>query len=94
MEEKILEVIDKSIRPYLNSHNGDIQFIGVKDGVVKVRLLGQCSNCALSRDTVKNVIETSLKLKIQQVKKVEVVNYISQETLDLAKKILNKDLDD
>lgn len=87
MKKKIMEVIDKSIRPYLNSHNGDIQLVGVKDGVVKVRLLGQCSNCALSRDTVKNVIETSLKLKIEQVKEVEVVDYISQDTLELAKNI-------
>ncbi len=94
MEEEILKVINKTIRPYLNSHNGDIQLIGIKDGVVTVRLLGQCSNCPLSRNTVKNVIETSLKLNIEKVKEVEVVDYMSQDTLDLAKKILNKDSDD
>jgi Fe-S cluster biogenesis protein NfuA len=90
MNKKILKIIDKKIRPYLNSHNGDIEVMEIKDGIVKVRLLGQCSNCISTRYTMENIIESSLKSEISEVKKVELIDYISEDTLNLAKKILSK----
>lgn len=90
MKEKILEVIDKKIRPYLRSHKGDVELLDIEDGVVRIRLLGQCSGCISADYTVKDVIETFLKEKIPQIKKVELVNCMSEETLDMARKILGR----
>lgn len=90
MNEKILKVIDEKVRPYLSSHNGDIQVLGVKDGVVKIKLLGKCSGCISAKYTVQDVVETSLKSEIPEIKKVELIDYLSEETLDMARKILSK----
>ena len=41
IEDSVKEVIEK-IRPALQADGGDIELVGVEDGVVKVRLRGAC----------------------------------------------------
>ncbi len=72
MKEKVNEVIQK-IRPQLQMDGGDIELVDVKDGVVKVRLLGHCRGCAYSQMTIKNGVEKALKQVIPEVKYVESV---------------------
>ncbi|AWI03240.1 NifU family protein [Clostridium drakei] len=90
MNENILKVIDKKVRPYLNGHNGDIQVLEVKDGIVKIRLLGQCSGCISAKYTVQDIVESSLREEIPEINKVELVDSLSEETLDMARKILSR----
>jgi Fe-S cluster biogenesis protein NfuA len=52
---------------------GDVELVDVKDGVVKVRLLGHCAGCPMSQMTVKMGIESYLKKKVPGVKTVESV---------------------
>lgn len=92
MEEKVQQVIDKKVRPYLESHSGDIEVLEIKNGVVKIKLLGQCSGCMSAKYTVEDIVETSLKLEIPEIKKVELIDCVSKETLDLARKILSKNM--
>ncbi|WP_027623884.1 NifU family protein [Clostridium lundense] len=89
MIKEIENVIDSEIRPYLKEHYGDIELLGVKDGVVEIKLIGQCSGCPSAKYTVEDVIESNLKEKIPGIKKVILVNEVSQELLDMARKILN-----
>ncbi len=70
MKEKILDVIDK-IRPMLQQDGGDVEFVDITDGVVKVRLQGACAGCAMSQITLKEGIEKILKKEIPEVKRVE-----------------------
>ena len=42
MQEKVQTVLDK-IRPSLQADGGDIELVGVKGGVVSVRLTGHCA---------------------------------------------------
>ena len=44
--EKILE----QIRPSLQADGGDVELVGVKDGVVSLRLTGACGCCPMSTD--------------------------------------------
>lgn len=90
MKEKILKIIEEKVRPYLNSHNGDIEVIEVKEGIVKIKLLGQCSNCISAKYTVQDLVEGSIKDEIPEIKSVEVIDYIDEDTLNLARKILSK----
>jgi Fe-S cluster biogenesis protein NfuA len=92
IEKKIQDVMDKNIKPYLGKHNGDIKFLGIEDGIVKIRLLGQCSECISAKYTLENVISAALIAEIPEIKKVELLNYISADTLEMARKILNKDM--
>ena len=66
------EAIGK-IRPALQADGGDIELVGVEDGVVKVRLRGACAGCPMSQMTLKMSIEQSLKKEIPEVKSVEAV---------------------
>lgn len=85
----INKVIQDKIRPELKKHNGDIKFIDVKDGIVRIKLLGACSNCPSSRITIEQMIEVKLKEEISGIKKVLVVNEVSQDLIEMAKKLLN-----
>ena len=64
--EKILE----QIRPSLQADGGDVELIGVKDGVVSLRLTGACGCCPMSIATLKMGIERILKSKVPEVKEV------------------------
>jgi len=39
IEEQVQEVLDK-LRPFIQRDGGDIELVGVENGVVKVRLMG------------------------------------------------------
>ena len=69
IENKVKEILDK-IRPFLNNDGGDVEFIKYEDGIVYVRLLGQCIDCALADNTVKDMIEYTITFEIPDVKEV------------------------
>jgi len=53
---KVAAVMEE-IRPYLNSHGGNIELEKIEDNVVYVRMQGACSGCSLSAVTLKNGVE-------------------------------------
>jgi Fe-S cluster biogenesis protein NfuA len=67
--EKALE----EIRPRLQADGGDIEFMGVNEGVVKVKLKGACAGCPMSTMTLKMGVEQYLKKKIPEIVKVEAI---------------------
>jgi len=72
MEEKIKQAIEE-IRPALKADGGDIEFVGVKDGVVEVRLRGACHGCPGAQMTLTLGVERHLKKKVPEVKSVVAV---------------------
>jgi len=70
MREKIEEAL-KNIRPALQADGGDIELVGVDDGIVKVRLKRACGTCPSSLATLKYGVEERLKEEIPEVKSVE-----------------------
>ncbi len=73
MEEKIIQGLEQ-IRPFLQRDGGDIEFVSYDDKVVKVRLLGHCSNCPGAQMTIKGVVERLLKESYPEIDRVEAVN--------------------
>ena len=71
-EAKVAEVID-SIRPMLQNDGGDIELVGVENGVVKVRLKGACAGCPMSQMTLANFVEAALRKEVPEIKRVEAV---------------------
>ncbi len=69
-EENLRAEIEK-IRPLLQSDGGDIEFVGVDGGVVKVRLKGSCSGCAFAALTLQYSVEKTLRQTFPQVERVE-----------------------
>jgi len=72
MEEKVAAVIDE-IRPMLQAHGGDIQLVGVEEGVVKVKLQGACAGCPGAMMTLKEGVERRVKEQVPEIERVESV---------------------
>jgi Fe-S cluster biogenesis protein NfuA len=70
MFEEVQKVIETEIRPLLMMEGGDIDLISVDDGIVKVRLKGACGGCPMSALTLTNFVETMLKKRLLDVKRV------------------------
>jgi len=73
IENKVKEILDK-IRPFLNNDGGDVEFLKYEDGIVYVRLLGQCVDCAFGDNTIKDMIEYTITFEIPEVKEVININ--------------------
>jgi Fe-S cluster biogenesis protein NfuA len=69
LKDKV-EVALNKIRPALVADGGNVELVDVKDGVVKVKLVGHCAGCPMSQMTLKNGIERMLKQEIPEVKQV------------------------
>ena len=59
METRVARGIEK-VRPYLQSHGGDVELAGVRDGVVRLALRGSCGSCPSSSLTLKTAVEDAL----------------------------------
>ena len=64
---KIKEILD-TIKPYLYSDGGDLEFIKYEDGYVYIKLLGACQGCAMADVTIENGIFETLKQEIPEIK--------------------------
>lgn len=51
----------EQIRPYLHSHGGEVEVLGVANGVVRVRLIGACSGCTSAAQTLRHGVEEALR---------------------------------
>jgi len=72
-EKKIIEILEKEVKPMLALHLGSLGFVSFRDGVVSVRLEGTCRGCPLSQLTLKAGIEELLKSKVPEVTSVQAV---------------------
>src|SRR5690348_3666427 len=59
LEERVREALD-SVRPYMESHGGDVELLGVEEGVARIRLEGHCVGCAASASTLELGIRQAL----------------------------------
>lgn len=72
MREKIEKALAR-IRVGLQQDGGDIELVGIENGVVKVRLKGACAGCPMSRVTMSNFVENEIRAEVPDVKRVEAV---------------------
>ena len=59
LEERVLEALD-GVRPYMESHGGNVELLGIEEGVARLRLEGSCRGCAASSATLELAIERAL----------------------------------
>ena len=73
-ETRVTEALDQ-VRPYLGSHAGGVELLGVDSaGVVHLRLEGSCDGCPSSVQTVRLAIERAIEEAAPEVTAVEVEN--------------------
>jgi Fe-S cluster biogenesis protein NfuA/nitrite reductase/ring-hydroxylating ferredoxin subunit len=59
LDARVRGALDE-VRPYLASHGGDVELLGIEDGVVRLALQGSCDGCASSTVTLKLAIEDAI----------------------------------
>ena len=69
MDERVTKALE-TIRPMLQADGGDIQLIGIEDGIVQVQLRGACGTCPMAQMTLKMGVEKELKRQVPEVKEV------------------------
>ena len=73
--KQIEAVLDEKVRPSLRAHGGGLEIDHLEDGVLYIKLLGQCAGCP-SADLP------------ELVQKVVVVQTVSDELWEQAKRLL------
>ncbi|HXP19496.1 MAG TPA: NifU family protein [Streptosporangiaceae bacterium] len=59
IDARVQQALDR-VRPYLGSHAGGVEYLGVTDGVARLRLEGSCHGCPSSVVTVQLAIESAV----------------------------------
>jgi Fe-S cluster biogenesis protein NfuA/nitrite reductase/ring-hydroxylating ferredoxin subunit len=60
LETRVVKALEE-VRPYLKSHGGNVEFLGVEGGVARLRMQGSCSGCPSSTMTLKLAIEEAIQ---------------------------------
>jgi Fe-S cluster biogenesis protein NfuA len=71
LETRVRQALD-GVRPYLRSHGGNVELLGVADGVVRLRLQGSCRSCPSSAVTMRATVEEAIYQRAPEVAAVEV----------------------
>jgi Fe-S cluster biogenesis protein NfuA/nitrite reductase/ring-hydroxylating ferredoxin subunit len=77
LHERVIEALD-TVRPYMESHGGNVELIGIEDGVAKLALEGSCNGCAASRATLELAIKQALDEHAPDLAGLEVEGVIEE----------------
>jgi Fe-S cluster biogenesis protein NfuA len=73
LEAKVNKVL-LELRPFFEADGGDIEFVEITDeGILKVQLMGACSDCSMSMMTLKSGVEEAVKKIAPEIISVEAV---------------------
>ena len=59
LTERVAEAL-ASVRPYMESHGGNVELLGIEDGIARIRLEGSCDGCPASSSTLELAIKSAL----------------------------------
>lgn len=78
MLREIEKVLEEDVRPYLLEHEGNVRISEYKEGILKVRLTGQCCGCPSAALTTEELIAEAVKKKIPPVVFTAIDNIIQK----------------
>ncbi|MGO8883577.1 MAG: NifU family protein [Streptosporangiaceae bacterium] len=78
VDARIQRALDR-VRPYLGSHAGGVEYLGVSDGVARLRLEGSCHGCPSSTVTVQLAITGAVEEAAPEVTEVVVEGMTAPE---------------
>lgn len=77
IETRVMRALDK-VRPYLSSHGGNVELLGVNDGVVHLRFEGSCKGCPSSAMTLKLAVEEAIYESAPDVISIEADGVVAE----------------
>lgn len=91
MEEQIKKVLADKVDPALAAHYGGSVLTRLEDGVAFVRLTGACASCPAAQQTLEEIVKEAVMEEVEGVKDVVLDTSVSEDLLDMARKILNRE---
>jgi len=64
--KQIEKAMEEHVRPALAQHSGEVEIVDIKDNLVYCRLQGACADCAAADQTLKLMIEQTLKERVDE----------------------------
>jgi Fe-S cluster biogenesis protein NfuA len=78
---QIQHVLDK-VRPFLQRDGGDVIYIGFKDGVVYLRMMGACEGCAYMDNDITAGVEIILMEEVPGIIRVDATGQVPQDVMN------------
>jgi Fe-S cluster biogenesis protein NfuA/nitrite reductase/ring-hydroxylating ferredoxin subunit len=78
IEERVLAALD-TVRPYMESHGGNVELLGIEDGVAKLRLEGSCKSCRASSSTLELAVRQALEAAAPDLDGMDVEGVLEEE---------------
>jgi Fe-S cluster biogenesis protein NfuA/nitrite reductase/ring-hydroxylating ferredoxin subunit len=69
LESRVRGALEE-VRPYLESHGGNVELVGIGDGVVRLALEGSCDGCPSSAATLELAIEDAIRKAAPEVEEI------------------------
>jgi Fe-S cluster biogenesis protein NfuA/nitrite reductase/ring-hydroxylating ferredoxin subunit len=82
LEQRVISALDE-VRPYLESHGGNVELLGVDEDRVRLLLKGSCSGCPSSTMTLKLAIENAIHKAAPEIEEVAAEEETDAETTGL-----------
>jgi Fe-S cluster biogenesis protein NfuA/nitrite reductase/ring-hydroxylating ferredoxin subunit len=60
LEQRVQDALE-SVRPYMESHGGNVELLSLRNGVATINLKGSCSDCSASAVTLELAIKQALE---------------------------------
>ncbi len=77
LEDRVQAAL-KSVRPYMESHGGNVELLSVQDSVATIHLRGSCSDCSASAVTLELAIKQALEEAAPDLEGLEVLGVAPQ----------------
>ena len=86
--ESIERILDEKVRPVLREHSGDVRVASFADGVLKVKMQGNCNNCPSAVFDVEQLVAAEIREAIPEVREVALTAGVSDELLEMARELM------
>jgi Fe-S cluster biogenesis protein NfuA/nitrite reductase/ring-hydroxylating ferredoxin subunit len=77
VEERVLQALER-VRPYMESHGGDVELLGVHQGIAHLRLQGSCRSCSASSATLELAVRQALEEAAPDLDGMEVEGVVEE----------------
>ena len=87
---KLEQLLDELVRPALRAHGGDAELVSFQDGILPLRMLGQCAGCPAATMTNETLIEGQLMPLLPDLKEVILVHTVDDSLLAQARAMMQR----
>ncbi|HXU47338.1 MAG TPA: NifU family protein [Thermoanaerobaculia bacterium] len=69
LRTRVVQALDL-VRPYLQSHGGDVELVELTERTVTLRLTGACHGCSMSATTLRQGVEETLQTHVPEIETI------------------------